>query len=107
MARGERKEDKKTIPEDLDIKTAVDTVLKTEAGRALWVWLFRRCGYNKSVLIVSRTTGDVAPLSVEARGAERDVYVDLRRLATPELRVVAEQIAEAIVKPQEEERKDA
>ena len=97
------------VPADESIKF-VDNVLRTEDGKKLFAWLHRRCGYSVSVLRVSRSTGDIAPLSVEARGAERDVYVDLRRLAGRELLAAAEFLAETPAPPvsaaqSQEERK--
>jgi hypothetical protein len=85
----------------------VDAVLRTESGRALWVELFHKCGYNLSSLRVSRVTGDIAPLSTECAETLRALYIDLRRLASPELLAVAERMAETpvVAQPQEERKK--
>lgn len=77
------------------LRRAVDVVLSTEEGRLLWAYLFNDCGYNRSVLRISRTTGDLAPLSTEAAAAQRDVYVRLRNLPTHrDLLTAAEELAE-------------
>jgi len=103
---------KKTIPDTgKSIGKSIDAVLRTDDGKAVWAWLFHACGYNRSSLRISRVTGDLAPLSIEAAAAQRDIYVELRGLASPGLRAEAEELAEMPapkieeVKPEEERKK--
>lgn len=72
---------------------AVDQLLKTEAGREVWAHLYDACGFKKSSL-TRVANGDVAPLSTECKEAQRLIYLDLRKLATPELLAKAEFFAE-------------
>lgn len=77
------------------LRRAADAVLATEEGRLLWAYLFNDCGYNRSILRISRATGDLAPLSTEAAAAQRDVYVRMRGLPTHrDLLLAAEELAE-------------
>lgn len=102
------KDSRKVVPnpEVERLAKSVDEVLRTEAGRALWVHLFHLCGYNTTSLS-RKNDGEVAPLSTECKEAQRLVYIRLRGLASPELRAVVEQMAEAPVaapKPEEERK---
>lgn len=102
--------DQKTVPEDREMFLVLESIGNSESGKKLLVWLIKRCGYNRSVLRVSRASDDIAPLSTEARAAERDVYGDLRLMMTPEMRHAIELLSEKatpapVVKPKEEERK--
>ena len=78
---------------DEGLKTAVDAVLRTEAGIKLWAYLARRCGFFTSSLS-RRTDGEIAELGTEAREAQRLIYLELRALAATELRAAAEKVAE-------------
>lgn len=102
---------KKTIPDTgRNIGKSIAAVLRTDEGKDLWAWLFHTCGYNRSSLRISRVTGDLAPLSIEAAAAQRDIYVELRGLAPRGLLIEAEDLAETPppkieeVKPEEERK---
>jgi len=75
------------------LRRATDRVLDSEDGRILWRWIHNRCGWVKPSLAYF-ATGDVAPIKTESLAAIRDVYKDLRSLASPDLRVQAEDFAE-------------
>lgn len=83
-------------------RQAFDWLLKQENGRIFWAWFFRRCGYNKTILM-RLSGGDVAPLSTEALAAIREVYLDARKMIeSPEVLSKAEFEAEfEEVKPEE------
>lgn len=103
----EKKEEKKTVPVNEDLGVAVDAVLRTEYGRKVWAHLAKRCGFFQSSLS-RRADGEIAALSTEAKEAQRLIYLEFRDLASPELRAVAEQLAEfppIVGKKSEEERK--
>ena len=79
--------------EMLALRRAVNRVLDSDDGRILWRWLFNRCGFVKPALAYF-VAGDVAPMKTECLAAIRDLYLDLRALASPDLRVKAEDFAE-------------
>ena len=81
---------------EVKLRRSVDAVLRTEHGRALWAHLVVKCGFFETSL--TRTSnGEVAPLSTECKEAQRLLYLNLRKLASPELRAVAETLAEVSV----------
>lgn len=81
--------------EETKLKTAVDTVIQTEAGQVLWKWLFHKCGFNVTSL-TRKTDGEIAELSTHCKEAQRLVYLQLRALASPELLHKVEAFAETI-----------
>ncbi len=87
---------KTTIKGDESLGQHIDAVLKTESGRALWAYLFHACGYNASSLSRLPGGGDILPLATECKEAQRLVYINLRKLASRELLVKAEDIAETL-----------
>jgi hypothetical protein len=78
---------------DAKLHEAVDTILRTEAGRRVFAHLFHLCGYNVSSL-VRQSDGEIALLSTECREAQRMVYIRLRNLASYDLLRAAEELAE-------------
>ena len=70
---------------DNELRRAVDFLLKNDQGRIFWSYLFNICGYNKPSLTRFAGNGDVAPMSTECKDAQRLIYLELRKLATPEL----------------------
>ena len=83
-----------TIKGDEKLGQSIDAVLKTEAGRTLWAYLFHACGYNVSSLSRNPSTGEMDRMSTECKEAQRFIYVNLRKLASRELLRVAEDLAE-------------
>jgi hypothetical protein len=79
--------------EALALRRAVNRILDSEDGRVLWRWIHGRCGFVKPSLAYF-AQGDVAPMKTECLAAIRDLYLDLRALASPDLRVKAEDFAE-------------
>lgn len=91
------------------LSKSIDVVLSTEDGRALWAYLFHACGYNATSLTI-KGDREVAQLSTECKEAQRKIYIDLRNLASRELRAKAEELAETSVAvpdvtPEEERKK--
>lgn len=78
---------------EVRLRAVVDSFLKSEEGRLLWAHIFNLCGYSKSSL-TRMAGGDIAPMSTECKEAQRLVYIELRKLATPELLSSAEFFAE-------------
>lgn len=76
------------------IRKAITNVLRTRDGKVLWAWLHQQCSFTRTVMRVSRTTGDVAPLSTEAAEAQRLIYLDLRNMVEWEVLRAAEEYAE-------------
>jgi hypothetical protein len=87
------------------LRQSVDVVLKTEAGQVMWGFLFRVCGYNKTSL-TRKTDNDISEMSTSCKEAQRLVYIELRKLASPEILARTEQVAEFGVVTGEE-KKDA
>lgn len=91
------------------LKQATDAVLRSEAGRILFAHLYSYLGFDKTSLVVDRSTGGVELVTSAINEARRDVYLHLRSLGSRELVAVAEEQAEKEkffeYKPQEEERK--
>jgi hypothetical protein len=85
--------DEQKREEFLALRRAVNRILDSEDGRVLWRWLFNRCGFVKPALAYF-AVGDVAPMKTEVLAAIRDVYLDLRAIASSDLRVKAEDFAE-------------
>lgn len=98
------------VEPDKKLAWAVDEVLRSDAGRYLWAHLARECGFFETSL-TRRTDGELAALSIEAKEAQRFLYLKLREKASPELRRAAEALAEnpeflkPTAQPKEEERK--
>jgi hypothetical protein len=91
------RQDVRTVPVNdkrTKLMKSVDAVLQTEEGRDLFIHLFNECGYNRSSLRLSRTTGELLPISTEAAEARRLLYIELRALASRDLLAVAERLAE-------------
>lgn len=70
--------------EAVRLRTAVDQVLSTESGRAVFQFLARFCGYNRPVVRVDKT-GKVDLDGMAYNAAQQAVYLALRGLATPVL----------------------
>lgn len=79
----------------------IDAVLRTEAGKDFFAYLHNECGYSVSSLVL-QSDGEVAKLSTECQEAQRRVYIQLRDLADPDLRAVAEARAEKLLLEQPE-----
>ena len=90
------------------LKQSVDEVLRTESGRRVFAHLHRFCGFAQSCLVVDRSTGGIDTVTTALNDARRGVYLHLRELASRELLIVAEELAEAAdvsaAKTQEEAR---
>lgn len=99
--KARRKAEKKVVSskETNKLKIAVDEVLRTPHGRALWAHLFNQCGYNVTSL-VRKVDGEMAPMATECKEAQRLVYINLRSLASPTLLAKAEELAEKQTKIQ-------
>ena len=71
------------------VKAALDTVLKSDAGRTLFTHLFEACSYNRSSVAVDMKTGDYQPLASAFNDGRRSVYINLRdsELGTPTLMI--------------------
>lgn len=89
---------------DARVRQAFGWLLKQENGRVVWGEIFRLCGYNQPSLSFF-TAGDVAPLKTECRDAQRVVYLQLRKLAPPDLLAQAEFEAEFGPKPEKKDDK--
>jgi hypothetical protein len=87
-----------------EIRVAVDVVLRTAAGRKLWAYLFHACGYSVTSLS-HRADGEVAGVATECKEAQRLIYLNLRKLASPELRAQAELEAESQPQPTTQKEK--
>lgn len=100
--------DKKVVPVDLKLAKAVEIVAQGDAGRVLLAHLATRCGFFESSLS-RRADGEIAPLATDAKEAQRLIWIELRRLLTPELRhaieAFAEQSSTFVAQPQEERKK--
>lgn len=83
--------------EFLALRRAVDRILDSDDGRVLWRWIFNRLGWVKPSLAYF-AAGDVAPMKTECLAALRDAYADLRAIASPDLRMKAEDFAENNIK---------
>jgi hypothetical protein len=81
--------------EEVKLRAAVDTVLRTEAGQLLWKWLFYRCGYNATSL-VRKPDGEIAELATHCKEAQRLIYLQLRTLVSVELLHEVEIFAEKL-----------
>lgn len=90
-AKDESEEERQREQERL--RRSVEAVLKTDAGKELWAWIYHRCGWASQILTVGKD-GDIATINTECLAAQREVYRDLRQLAPRELRVRAEEFAE-------------
>lgn len=88
----------------IKLRSAVDAMLRSEAGQIVWVHLFHLCGYNQSSL-VRRSDGELAPLATEAQEAQRLVYLKLRSLASRGLLVKVEDDAESAMEETTKEEK--
>lgn len=80
--------------ESKELARAIDEVLRTDAGRTLFVFLHDICGYNKSEFTLNPVTREINPLASLYNAAQRGVYVRLRNLASYDLLKVAEELAE-------------
>lgn len=77
------------------LRAAFDWLLRQENGRLVAGWLFDRCGYNRPTLMRRSSDGEVATLSTECLSAQRQVYLDFRKMVSaPELLAAAEYEAE-------------
>lgn len=110
MARTEKKTTTRLI-EEADEKTAaalrasVDGVLQTDTGRYLMRYLFANCGFARSSLAVGKD-GRIDLEGTTWNEARRDVYVRLRKYATPALLAAVEFEAEAAIAAQEAVKKE-
>ena len=99
-----------TIPENDEVKKlrkAFDKMLSTEEGQTVWAYLHDRLGWVRPIIRISRSTGDLAPLSTEAAAALRDTYLEMRRIPKRDLVAAAEERAETPpVKAVEEKPKE-
>lgn len=68
----------------------IDRALGTPEGRDLWRLFRRACADESSGLTYDKATRLIDPLTTTLNAARRDVYTTLRKLASPELLVVAE-----------------
>ena len=85
------------------MRQAFDWLLKQENGRIVWAKIFDLCGYNKSSLSYF-AGGDVAPLKTDCKEAQRLIYMELRKMVSPDLLAKAEFEAEfGVVKTPEAE----
>ena len=75
------------------VRGAIKEMLRTPTGVIFWSHLFDLCGYNKSSL-TRKLDGEIAPLSTECKEAQRLIYLELRKLAPPDLLMRAEDTAE-------------
>ena len=75
------------------VRQAFDWLLKQENGRIVWAKIFDLCGYNKSSLSYF-AGGDVAPLKTDCKEAQRLIYMELRKMVSPDLLAKAEFEAE-------------
>ncbi len=94
----ERAASQKAAREKLEAKAAklrasVDEVLRTEAGRALFVHLFHICGYNQAD-IPQDALKHVDSGELLYNTTRRSIYVKLRALASRALLTPVEEAAE-------------
>jgi len=80
--------------EEERLHAAVDNVLRTEAGRIVFKYLFKICGYNQSSIVVNPHTAEVNERSVIYNEARRGIYIQLRRQATHNLLAPMEEAVE-------------
>lgn len=87
--------------EEARIRVAVDQILKTEAGRILFSYLFHLCGYNRSSIAVDPVSGEVQTVATQHNEAMRLVYLKLRSKASRALLAPVEDAAESTDATQE------
>ena len=65
-------------------KAQVNAVLSTEAGKAVFIYLADRCGFIKPTVSIDGN-GNVATGNMVFNEARRELYLELRAFASPEL----------------------
>lgn len=80
--------------EEAKLRVAVDEMLRTPAGRAVMIFLFHLCGYNRSSIAADPYTGEVQTVATQHNEAMRLVYLKLRAKASRELLAPVEAEAE-------------
>ncbi len=78
---------------DAELRRAFDALHRTDWGRIVWSYFYDKCGAGKSSL-ARMATGEVAPLTTECKEAQRLIYLEARKLVTPELLAETEFFAE-------------
>ncbi len=78
----------------------VDAVLQTDAGKAVFKYLFNICGFNKPSR-VETSTGAVDPIGTTCNDERRSVYLQLRAHADPRLLADVEYAAQKEIKKEE------
>lgn len=104
MSREEAKKDANEVVKAYNdrVGRAIDVMLRTPEGREVFMHLFRVCGYNKTNLRRD-AMGKVETDAMLFLEAQREIYISLRTLMSPELRVPME--AEADLPILAEEKK--
>lgn len=81
-----RQEDEKERLRKLAIlRSAMDETLRHPAGQKIIAYLFFLCGYDQKTLAREPATGKVDFQASLYNAARREVYIDLRKLASPKL----------------------
>jgi len=87
------------------LRVVVDSLLRTEDGREFFMHLHSICGFAKSDTVVNPVTHEIATASTAYNNARRDIYVEIRKLATRVLLTPVEEAAELREQPAVEEDK--
>lgn len=66
------------------LRNAFNIVAKTSAGKKVFRYLMRECGFSKSSLVASYETGEINPLGSIYNEARKDVYYKVRNLLDKE-----------------------
>ena len=81
-------------------RNQVNSVLQTDAGKAVFRYLFGICGFDKPSRVVT-STGAVDPIGTTCNDERRSVYLRLRAHADPRLLADVEYAAQKEVKKEE------
>ena len=82
--------------EESKFEAHIAHLLSTEAGQALFTYLFNRCGYSQKSLVADSRSGALLEDSTMYNEARRGVYVELRRYAPLEALMKVEFKAEEL-----------
>lgn len=101
----ERRAEKETLRKAAEASRAVfvsqvNSVLQTDAGKAVFKYLYGICGFNKPARVIT-STGAVDPVGTTCNDERRYIYLQLRSYADPRLLADVEYAAEKEIKKEE------
>ena len=82
------------------LSNQVNSVLQTDAGKAVFRYLFGICGFDKPSR-VETSTGAIDPIGTTCNDERRSVYLQLRAHADPRLLADVEYAAQKEIKKEE------